>query len=265
MYQYLERIKNEKDKYLISIVIPVYNEDKTIYSILNNLPSKDFIEIIVIDDHSIDNSVYEIEKAQKNRKIKLYKHNTNKGYGKTILTGIENSNGKIIVTMDGDGQHSPEDIYTLVKPILDGEADYVIGSRYLGIYHYNLPLSTRIGEVIVEKLIRIFFGHKVVNNQGGFRAFDKKLISIFDNIQYKKYAFTTELIIRAAIYGYTIKEYPIKLIDRLHGSSRIILNKLAFNLFLLFFRYIIIKIKLKIFKKNKIEFKKHSFIFREFF
>jgi glycosyltransferase involved in cell wall biosynthesis len=263
MYNYLERFKTYKEKYLISIIIPVYNEDKTIYSILNSLPKKDYIEIIVIDDHSIDNSIYEIEKAQKNREVKLFKHNRNKGYGNSILTGIKNSSGKIIATMDADGQHYPDDIYTLIKPILDGKADYIIGSRYLGTYHYELPISTRLGEILVEKMIRIFFGQKVANNQSGFRAFDRKIIKIFDDIQYKNYAFTTELIIRARLYGYRIKECPIKLFDRAHGKSKIILNKLAFNLLFLIFRYILIKIKMKIFKKKKLEFKKRKLIFKE--
>ena len=263
MYQHLERIKFNKERYLISLIIPVWNEDKTIYSILNDLPENDSIEIIVIDDYSHDNSVHEIERVIINRKINLIKHEKNKGYGKTIITGIKRSNGKIIVTMDADGQHCPEDIYTLIKPILDGEADYTIGSRYLGTYHYKLPISTRLGELVVEKFIRILFGQKIVNNQGGFRAFDRKIIRIFNDIQYQNYAFTTELIIRAALYGYKIKEVPIKLLDRVHGSSRIILNKLAFNLFLCFFRYIIMRIKMRIFSKNEIAFKKHKLFFKE--
>lgn len=265
LYNYLETTKSGKDEYLISIVIPVYNEDKTIYSILNSLPKNKYIEIIVIDDHSVDNSVCEIEKAQENREIKLFKHNKNKGYGKAILTGIKKSNGKTIITMDGDGQHRAEDIYTLIKPILDGDSDYTIGSRYLGTYHYDLPISTRLGEVLVEKLIRIFFGQGIVNNQGGFRAFNRKIIRIFDDIQYKNYAFTTELIIRALLYGYRIKECPITLMDRAHGKSRIILNKLAFNLFSCIIRYIFIKIMMKVFKKKEISFKKTTLIFKELY
>jgi len=263
MYQHLDKLKSKKEQYLISIIIPVYNEQNTIFSILNSLPKKDNIEIIVIDDHSNDDSVKEIEKAQQIRDIKLYKHRGNMGYGKTILTGIKISNGKVIVTMDADGQHCPEDIYTLIKPILDGEADYTIGSRYLGSYHYELPFSTRLGELLIEKLIFIFFGEKVVNNQGGFRAFDRKVYRIFKDIQYKNYAFTTELIIRAAIYGYKIKECPIKLLDRSHGKSRIILNKLTINLFSCLFRYIIIQIKMRTFKKNTINFKKRKLFFYE--
>ncbi len=263
LYNHLDRIKINKGRYLISIIIPVWNEDKTIYSILKSLPKNNKIEIIVIDDNSFDNSVYEIERAQKEREIKYYKHTKNKGYGRAILTGIKKSNGKILVTMDGDGQHSSKDIYTLIKPILDEESDFTIGSRYLGTYNYDLPISTRLGEIIVEKLINIFFGKKVVNNQGGFRAFDRRIIKIFDDIQYINYAFTTELIIRAALYGYRIKECPIKLLDRSHGKSRIILNKLVVNLFSCLFRYVLLKIKMRIFKINTIIFKKHKLIFKE--
>lgn len=264
MYQHLDRITSEKE-FLISIIIPVYNEEKTIYSILKSLPQNNKIEIIVVDDYSRDNSIREIEKAQETRDIRLLKHMKNKGYGKAILTGIKRSHGKIIITMDADGQHCPDDIYTLIKPILDKEAHYTIGSRYLGSYHYELPISTRIGEVVVEKLMYIFFGQKVVNNQGGFRAFDREIIHIFDNIQYKNFAFTTELIIRAALYGFNIKECPIKLLDRTHGSSRIHLSKLGMNIAFCFFRYILMRIKMRIFKKDKIYFKKHKLIFREQF
>lgn len=262
MYQHIERIKSNK-KYLISIVIPVYNEETTIYSILTSLPNNNKIEVIVIDDCSKDKSVEEIKRAQASWDIKLYKHKRNRGYGKAILTGIKKSNGKIIITMDADGQHSGDDIYSLIKPILNNEAEYTIGSRYLGSYNYELPITTRIGEIFVEKLLLIIFGQKVVNNQGGFRAFDRKIISIFENIQYYNFAFTTELIIRAALYGFRIKECPIKLMDRAHGKSRIKLNKLAINILACFFRYLLLKIKLKIFKKDEISFKKKKLIFSE--
>ena len=115
MYQHIEKIEIKNHEYLVSIIIPVYNEEKTIYSILKSLPKNEKIEIIVIDDYSRDNSVSEIEKVKNNREIKLVKHKKNKGYGKAILTGIKKSKGQIIVTMDSDGQHFPDDIYTLVQ------------------------------------------------------------------------------------------------------------------------------------------------------
>ena len=267
-YDHLYRILTETpkwstEKYLISIIIPVYNEENTIFDLLMNLPVHDKIEVIVIDDYSNDNTILEIEKAFSYRKIKLYKHKKNEGYGKAILTGIKRSHGKVILTMDSDGQHLPEDIYGLVKPILDGHAEYTIGSRYLGSFHYQLPISTRLGELLVELLLLILFNQRVKNNQGGFRAFNRDLMHIFDNIQYQSYAFTTELIIRAALYSYRIKECPIKLMDRVHGKSRIKLKKLAINIIFCFLRYFLLKVKMKMFKEDRIAFNENRRLLKE--
>lgn len=244
MYEHLRKVKTKGEKYVISIIIPVYNEEKTIRKILNDLPKNEDIEIIVIDDHSLDDSVKEIEKVRIQHDIKLIRHNKNQGYGRAILMGIKNSKGKVIVTMDSDGQHRPEDIYSLVKPILEKKADFTIGSRYLGKYHYKLPISTRLGEVIIEKLIHILYRQKITNNQNGFRAFNRNMIHIFDDIHYHGYAFATELILKAKIFGYIIKECPISVYSREYGSSGIILNVLALNIFSCFIKYFLKNIKM---------------------
>jgi len=252
MYDHVKRVKSPEDEYIISIIIPVYNEEKTIRKILNDLPKNEDIEIIVIDDHSLDNSVKEIESFREKYDVRLIKHNKNQGYGRAILMGIKNSKGNIIVTMDSDGQHRPGDIYSLVKPILDKQADFTIGSRYLGKYHYKLPFSTRFGEVIIEKLIYIFYGQKITNNQNGFRAFNRKIIHIFDNIHYHGYAFATELILKAKVLGYVIKECPISVYSRQYGSSGIILNVLALNIFSCFIKYFLKNIKAFVKGKKRI-------------
>lgn len=267
-YNDLDGLLNEipiesSEKYLISIIIPVYNEENTILKLLMNLPVHDKIEVIVIDDKSSDNTILEIEKAFSSRRIKLYKHKKNEGYGRAILTGIKKSSGKIILTMDADGQHLPEDIYSLVRPILDDHAEYTIGSRYLGSFHYQLPIPTRLGELLVEKLLLILFSQRVKNNQGGFRAFNRDIMHIFDNIQYQSFAFTTELIIRAALYSYRIRECPIRLMDRVHGKSRIKLMKLGINIIFCFLRYFLRKVKMKMFKEEKISFKKNRQLLKE--
>ncbi|MFX1256315.1 MAG: glycosyltransferase family 2 protein [Promethearchaeota archaeon] len=251
IYDYINKL--EDNNILISIILPVYNEEKTIRGILEKLPDDKSIEIIVIDDHSIDNSIKEIKKVMAQKDIKLIKHKTNKGYGGTLLTGIKAAQGKVIITMDSDGQHRPEDIYSLVKPILDGVADYTIGSRYMGKYHYELPITTRLGEAIVEKLILIFFKRKIMNNQNGFRAFNRKIMHIFDDIKYKGYAFGTELILKAALYDYKIKECPINLYDRAHGVSKIKLRKLTVNLFKCLFQYYIKKIRMYLYKRKNMK------------
>jgi len=251
LYKYIENFKNYEDQVIISIVIPLYNEEKTIRKVLDSLPNHNSIEIIVVNDHSTDNSLHEIEIVQSYRNIKVINHNVNKGYGAAIMTGIKQSKGKVIVSMDSDGQHSPDDLITLIKPILDERADYTIGSRYLGTYFYQLPLSTRLGELFVEKLIRIFFGKKIMNNQNGFRAFNRKILPIFNDLKYDGYAFCTEQILKTSLEGYKIKECPIKVYDRKYGTSHIILSKLAINMVILFFNYIIKRIRITVLKRDK--------------
>lgn len=240
LYSYLDNLIT-KEIPLISIILPLYNEEKTIKTVLENLPHHYLIEIIVVDDHSEDNSLQEIEKANLPRKIKIIKHTQNKGYGGALLTGIKNAIGKIIITMDTDGQHSADDIFNLVKPIIEGEADFTIGSRYLGKYFYDLPITTRLGESIIEKLLQILFNVKIKNNQNGFRAFSRKIKYLFDNMNYYGYAFCTELILKAKLNGYKIKEYPIKLYDREYGTSKIQLKKLALRISFCIFQYTIVK------------------------
>ncbi|MFW9873600.1 MAG: glycosyltransferase family 2 protein [Candidatus Thorarchaeota archaeon] len=250
LYEYIEKFKTKQDRILLSIVLPMYNEEKTIKKVLENLPYNNSIEIIVVNDHSTDNSLKEIEKINSNRKIRVINHKKNRGYGGAIVSGTSIAKGDIIVTMDSDGQHSSDDIFNLVKPIFDGEVDYTIGSRYKGTYFYKLPILTRLGEVLVEKLIQILFGMRVMNNQTGFRAFSKKILPIFHNIRYYGYAFCTEQICRISLAGFKIKECPIKVYRREYGSSSIILTKLAKSIFSCLFYYYIRKIKL-LFKNTK--------------
>jgi glycosyltransferase involved in cell wall biosynthesis len=250
LFDFLKTYHSNNNEILISIILPLFNEEKTINNILLGLPQDEKIEIIVIDDKSTDNSLTELEKIKKVKKFKLIKHNQNKGYGAAIITGMKHARGKVIVTMDSDGQHSPDDILHLVMPIFENKVDNSIGSRYLGSCYYRLPLSTRFGEVLIEKLVQTWFGIKIVNNQNGFRAYNRKMLHIFDNIRFLGYAFCTEQIIKAKLNGYRIKEYPIKVYNREYGSSKVVLWKLALDIFSCLLIYYYKKIRYNVFKKN---------------
>ncbi len=232
----------------ISIILPVYNEENTIKYVLENLPKCELIEVIVVDDHSTDSSLNEMKKIKHNEGIHIVEHKFNQGYGKALLTGIRHSKGDILITMDSDGQHRAEDIINLLKPIFNGDADITIGSRYKGTFNYKLPIATRLGEALLEVIILLFFGQKVKNNQCGFRALRRKTEKIFENIRFNGYAFTTELILQAALLGYKIEEVPINLASREFGSSYIILRKLIPMLSLCIILYLFKKIKRIFFK-----------------
>lgn len=223
----------------ISILIPMYNEEKSIENVLSKIPKLPNYEIIIVDDGSTDNSKKIVQRFDN---VRLFIHEKNMGYGQAILDGFNYSTGDIIITLDSDGQHEPRDIFNLIKPIIENNADIVIGSRYMGKYSYHLPFSTRTGEAFIELMLLSLFGAKIKNNQNGFRAFRRKTIRpLFEDTQFNGFAFATETIIKAKLRKYNIQEAPIHLYNREYGRSRINLGKLLFSLLHCLFHYSIIR------------------------
>ena len=208
----------KRKEILISIVIPLYNEENSIKDVIKRIPNHQLYEIIIVDDGSTDNSLRRIKEI-KNREITIIQHGKNRGYGASILTGFEKAIGDIIVTMDSDGQHNPEEIPTLIKPIIKNQADVVVGSRYLGSSTYKIPLHARVGEYFIQKCLWFLYRQKVRNNQGGFRAFRKETVKLFRNLQCTGMGFTTELLFIAAHNNLKIIETPISLNSRKAGTS----------------------------------------------
>ena len=220
-------LKSERP--LISVVIPVYNEVKSIKNVIDRIPNHQRYEIILVDDGSTDKS-FEKVKVIKNRYIKVVKHKSNKGYGAAILTGIKYATGDIIVTMDSDGQHNPEEIQKLIKPIINKQADIVIGSRYLGQCNYKIPLHTRVGEYFIDFFLWHLFGKNVKNNQSGFRAFNKRSLEVFNDLIYNKFGLCTEILFKAALNNLKIKEIPITVDPRKYGMSYICILKIFISI-----------------------------------
>ncbi len=221
------KIKNSyiKDSPLISVVIPLYNEEHSIKNVIERIPDHNSYEIIVVDDGSTDESVKKIREI-KDKDIKIIKHEKNQGYGASILNGVKHATGDIIVTMDSDGQHNPEEITDLIKPIVNDQADIVVGSRYLGSSTYKVPLYARVGEYFINLCLWFLYRQKIRNNQGGFRAFRKEIAKIFHNIKCTGMGFTTELLFKAAHKSLRIKEIPIFLNSREEGISYVKLARI---------------------------------------
>ena len=133
---------------LISIIVPIYNEEKTILKVLQNLKEVEFTsfkkEIIVIDDGSTDNT-NEILIKHKNLYDDLYINKTNMGKGAAVRLGIKNCKGEYIVTQDGDLEYDPKDLIKFEKVFINLNADAIIGSRfsYLEFQNQVKPLSKR--------------------------------------------------------------------------------------------------------------------------
>lgn len=193
------------------IQIPCYNEEEYLGVTLNDLPKKlegiDEIEYLVIDDGSTDKTV---EIAKKMRVNYIIRHNNNLGLARAFATGIENClelGADIIVNTDADNQYCAEDIEKLIKPILNGTADIVIGARPIDkIKHFST--TKKILQRIGSSVVRFFSNTDVLDATSGFRAISKKAayhISIFSN-----YTYTLETIIQAGRKGLAITSVPIR-------------------------------------------------------
>ena len=214
----LDLVKETDRRKIVSIIIPLFNEEKSIKKVIQRINPNFLNEIIVVDDGSSDNSVEKVQEI-KNKNIKIIRHKINKGYGAAILTGIKHATGDVIITIDSDGQHNPEEIPTLIQPILDNLSDIVVGSRYKGMSNYRVPLHTRAGEFVVKKSLWYLYHQTVGNNQSGFRAFNKNCVELFDDVVFSSFGLCTEILFKAALKGYKICEVPISLNEREHGVS----------------------------------------------
>lgn len=223
----------------LAIVIPAYNEEKTIRKVIGALPRKikgvEKISVIVVNDGSTDLTSVEISKT---RAIQV-SHPVNMGAGAATATGLEATKiigANVAVTFDGDGQHDPKDIERVIAPILGNKADLVIGTRLVN--PAGMPWYKQIGNRGLNFFTYLFSGYWSSDSQSGFKAFSKKALKklSFEMIGYE---FCSEIVMEAAGAKLQIKEVPIKVIynpcSKKKGQSILnganIISKIAFRRF----------------------------------
>lgn len=204
------------------VMIPAHNEEKTIENVIKEVPREikgiDEVEVLVINDGSTDKTV-EVAKEAGADKIVGFKRN--KGLAPAFRAGLENAlamGADIIVNTDADFQYNQAQIPDLIKPVLDGEADIVLGSRFKGCIEY-MPLQKRIGNKLATWVTRITSGYPVSDAQTGFRAFSRDA-ALRLNVM-SDYTYVQETILQAVNNRLVIKEIPVDFRKR-DGKSRLI-------------------------------------------
>jgi glycosyltransferase involved in cell wall biosynthesis len=190
------------------IGIPAYNEEKNIAKILVKL-SQISDRIIVCNDGSSDMTG---EIAQKMGAI-VINHKKNLGYGaaiRSIFLKAKELDSDILVTFDADGQHRIEDIKNVIEPIIKGEADIVIGSRFLDKSD-EIPAYRKFGINAITKVSNIATKQKITDSQSGFRAYSKKALQDITPSEYGM-GVSTEILIKADKLNLKIVEVPIKIL-----------------------------------------------------
>ena len=194
----------------IFVIVPAYNEEKTIAKVILDLLDMGF-EIVVVDDGSTDDTYYIVSNIiNEKKKGTLCKHLINRGLGGALRTGIETTlieDPDVIVTFDADGQHDSQDILNVSKPIIDDEADVVVGKRNFE----EMPSSKKFGNEIMNMITLIFYGIKVNDSQSGLRAFNRKAAETII-INARDYGVSSEIIGEIKRHNLRLKEVPIKTI-----------------------------------------------------
>lgn len=233
----------------VLIILPCFNEEanihKTITELNQVLKSNDEVryDILVVNDSSTDNSIKEINKTNTNH-IDLP---INLGIGGAMQTGYlyaKENNFDIAIQLDGDGQHNPSFIPTIITPIINNEANIVIGSRFIDKVGFQSTSLRRVGIKYFSWLNKILVGITVLDSTSGFRALDKKTIREVCEYYPEKYP-EPESIILYALRDLKIKEVPVEMRAREGGKSSITGFKSLFYMFKVTLGTLFLYIRLK--------------------
>ncbi|MBL4654282.1 MAG: glycosyltransferase family 2 protein [Bacteroidia bacterium] len=192
----------------ITIGIPAFNEEKNIGKVIISL-KKIVNDIIVCDDGSTDLT----KEIAEGLGAKVISHKKNMGYGeaiKSIFNEAKKNETDILVTFDADGQHRSEDIKNLTKPILDQQAEMVIGSRFLK-NETDMPNYRKIGIKVLTKVTNMSIKENLTDSQSGLRAYHKKVLQNI-NLTDSGMGISTEILIKSHQNKFRIIEVPIKIL-----------------------------------------------------
>ena len=192
----------------ITIGIPAFNEEKNIGKVIISL-KKIVNNIIVCDDGSTDLT----KEIAEGLGAKVISHKKNMGYGeaiKSIFNEAKKNETDILVTFDADGQHRSEDIKSLTKPIIDQQAEIVIGSRFLK-NETNMPNYRKVGVKVLTKVTNMSIKENLTDSQSGLRAYHKKVLQNI-NLTDSGMGISTEILIKGHQNKLKIVEVPIKIL-----------------------------------------------------
>ena len=212
----------KREELFVSVVIPVFNEEVTIGDIVTRTKKtmenmRASYEILVVDDGSVDRSA---DIANKLKAHVLREAHQGKGY--SLRSGFRQTRGELIVTLDADGSHKPEEIPLVLQYIRENKADFVIGSRFFNSEVNNNKISrvNRIGNKLFNNLIGYLTGIRISDSQSGFRAIRASIIKKM-KMSSRGYEVESEMLVKALRMGVRVAEIPISFDQRTVGNSKL--------------------------------------------
>ncbi len=201
----------------LSVIIPAYNEAQTIATTIERVQRTPFDkEIVVVDDASTDGTGDVVARMPG---VTLLRHPVNRGKGAAIRTGIHHVRGDFVIIQDADLEYDPADYPVLLAPLIDGRADAVYGSRFLGGPHRVLLFWHRVGNLIVTLAANIVANVNLSDMETGYKAFRAEVLKRL-KLRSNRFGFEPEVTVRLAQAHYRIYEVPISYSGRGYAEGK---------------------------------------------
>ena len=228
------------DNLKLSVIIPVYNEERTILTIIERveavkLPQGIGKEILVIDDGSTDQTKTILKAIPARPDLKIFYHDKNQGKTAAVKLGIAKVTGDILVIQDADLEYNPQYFPALLQPILDGKATVVYGSRFMGKIQ-GMTFINRFANTISNLTINILYGSQITDFHTGYKMFRQEVIKNIP-IESKNFTFDTEITAKIVRKGIRIYEIPIEYAARKSSEGKKITWGTAMESYLFLLRY----------------------------
>ena len=207
-------------RFKLSVVIPVYNEERTISRVLARVKALPFnTEIIVVNDCSTDGTKQVLDDLAFPLRLEVIHKPQNEGKGAALRTGFRRASGDIVAVQDADLEYDPRDILSLLQPILAKEADVVYGSRFLTQKPQHSSLLHRLGNGILTGTSNLLTGLKLTDMETCYKVFRRDVLSKFE-IQQNRFGFEPEVTAKLARRKCRIVERPIHYAARSYAEGK---------------------------------------------